>query len=184
MKCPSCGAIDDKVIDSRLGKDNSVIRRRRQCLSCNMRFTTYERVEEILPMVIKKDNKRENFERRKIIEGIQRACHKREVSVDKIEAVADSIERELMEMPEKEISTAHIGERVMKALQQIDDVAYVRFASVYRSFRDIQEFMDELKELYDTRKAREQRRSENGSPEDHEEIQNSPRSGKLHDSCP
>jgi transcriptional repressor NrdR len=184
MKCPSCGAIDDRVIDSRLGKDNTVIRRRRQCLSCNKRFTTYERIEEILPYVIKKDGSREAFDRSKIVEGMRRACQKRPVSVDKIEAVADAIEHELMEMPEKEISVTHIGERVMKALQQLDDVAYVRFASVYRSFRDIQEFMDELKELYDTRKAREQRRSENESPEEHEEIQNPPRSGKIHDSCP
>ncbi len=184
MKCPSCGAIDDRVIDSRLGKDNTVIRRRRQCLTCNKRFTTYERIEEILPYVIKKDGRREAFDRRKIVEGMRRACQKRSVSVDKIEAVADSIEHELLEMPEKEISVTHIGERVMKALQQLDDVAYVRFASVYRSFRDIQEFMDELKELYDTRKEREQRRSENESPEEDEGIQDPPRSGKVHDSCP
>ncbi|MDQ7782604.1 MAG: transcriptional regulator NrdR [Desulfomonilaceae bacterium] len=183
MKCPSCGAIDDRVIDSRLGKDSTVIRRRRQCLSCKKRFTTYERIEEILPYVIKKDGRREAFDRTKIVEGMRRACQKRSVSVDKIEAVADSIEHELLEMPEKEISVTHIGERVMKALQQLDDVAYVRFASVYRSFRDIQEFMDELKELYDTRKAREQRRSEDESLKENEESQDPPRSRNVHDSC-
>lgn len=165
MKCPSCGAIDDRVIDSRLGKDNSVIRRRRQCLNCKKRFTTYERVEEILPYVIKKDGRRETFDRRKIIEGMRRACEKRPVSIDRIEAVADAIEQELMERPEKEISVSYIGEKVMEALQQMDDVAYVRFASVYRSFRDIDEFVREIKELYELREAREQARSRERVPE-------------------
>ncbi|MCX5861337.1 MAG: transcriptional regulator NrdR [Desulfomonile sp.] len=165
MKCPACGAIDDRVIDSRLGKDNTVIRRRRQCLNCKKRFTTYERIEEILPYVIKKDGRRETFDRRKIVEGMRRACEKRPVSIDKIEAVADSIEQELMERPEKEISVSYIGERVMEALQYMDDVAYVRFASVYRSFRDIDEFMREIKELYELREAREQSRSKNGPPD-------------------
>jgi transcriptional repressor NrdR len=174
MKCPSCGAIDDRVIDSRLGKDNTVIRRRRQCLSCSKRFTTYERIEEILPYVIKKDGRREPFDRRKIVEGMRRACEKRPVSVDRIEAVADSIEHKLMEMPEKEISVTYIGERVMEELQQMDDVAYVRFASVYRSFRDIEEFMKEIRDLYETREAREQRRSENGPPDESQGIQDSP----------
>lgn len=165
MKCPACGAIDDRVIDSRLGKDNSVIRRRRQCLNCKKRFTTYERIEEILPYVIKKDGRRETFDRRKIIEGMRRACEKRPVSIDRIEAVADAIEQELMERPEKEISVSYIGEKVMEALQQMDDVAYVRFASVYRSFRDIDEFVREIKELYELREAREQARNREGVPE-------------------
>jgi transcriptional repressor NrdR len=172
MKCPACGAIDDKVIDSRLGKDNSVIRRRRQCLNCQKRFTTYERIEEILPYVIKKDGRREPFDRRKIVEGMRRACEKRPISIDRIESVADALEQELMERPEKEISVQYIGERVMTELQQMDDIAYVRFASVYRSFRDIEEFVREIKELYELKEAREQRRAE--PPEEVAEIRNSP----------
>ncbi|MBI4962074.1 MAG: transcriptional repressor NrdR [Desulfomonile tiedjei] len=174
MKCPACGAIDDKVIDSRLGKDNTVIRRRRQCLRCKKRFTTYEKIEETLPYVIKKDGRREAFDRRKIVEGMRRACEKRPVSIDRIEAVADSIEQELLERPEKEISVAYIGERVMEELQRMDDVAYVRFASVYRSFRDIEEFVREIKELYELKEAREQRGSQDGPPDEREGIQESP----------
>jgi len=174
MKCPSCGTIDDRVIDSRLGKDNTVIRRRRECLNCKKRFTTYERIEEILPLVIKKDGRRENFDRRKIIEGMRRACEKRPVSIDRIEAVADAIEQELMERPEKEISVAYIGERVMEELQRMDDVAYVRFASVYRSFRDIEEFVTEIKELYELKEAREQRGTDVGTPDDSQGYQDSP----------
>jgi len=174
MKCPSCGTIDDRVIDSRLAKDNAVIRRRRQCLKCGKRFTTYERIEEILPYVVKKDGRREAFDRRKIVEGMRRACEKRPVSIDKIEAVADSIEQQLMERPEKEITVTYIGERVMEALQQMDDVAYVRFASVYRSFRDIEEFMREIKELYELKEAREQQRVRNGSPDESQAIRDSP----------
>jgi transcriptional repressor NrdR len=175
MKCPACGAIDDRVIDSRMAKDNSVIRRRRQCLACKKRFTTYERIEEILPYVIKKDGRREAFDRRKIIEGMRRACEKRPISIERIETVADAIEQELMERPEKEISVTFIGERVMEALEEMDDIAYVRFASVYRSFRDIDEFIHEIRELSDLKEAREQRRSQNG-PSDGEdpEIQDSP----------
>jgi transcriptional repressor NrdR len=172
MKCPACGAIDDKVIDSRLGKDNSVIRRRRQCLNCQKRFTTYERIEEILPYVIKKDGRREPFDRRKIVEGMRRACEKRPISIDRIESVADAMEQELMERPEKEISVQYIGERVMTELQKMDDIAYVLFASVYRSFRDIEEFVREIKELYELKEAREQRRAE--PPEEVAEIRNSP----------
>lgn len=174
MKCPSCGAIDDRVIDSRLGKDNTVIRRRRQCLGCNKRFTTYERIEEILPYVIKKDGRRENFDRRKIVEGMRRACEKRPVSVDRIEAVADAIEQELMERAEKEIRVSYIGERVMEELRHMDDVAYVRFASVYRSFRDIEEFMNEIKELYELKEAREQERAQTAPSEENQELQHSP----------
>jgi len=166
MKCPSCGAIDDRVIDSRLGKDNAVIRRRRECLKCGKRFTTYERIEEILPYVIKKDGRRESFDRGKIVEGMRRACEKRPVSIDKIEAVADAIEQELMERPEKEIDVSHIGKRVMEALQELDEVAYVRFASVYRSFRDIEEFVREIKDLYEHKEDREQGRSRTGTLDD------------------
>jgi transcriptional repressor NrdR len=162
------------VIDSRLGKDNSVIRRRRQCLSCSKRFTTYERIEEILPYVIKKDGSRESFDRKKIIEGMRRACEKRTVSIGQIEAVADGIEQELLERAEKEVSSAYIGERVMQELREMDDVAYVRFASVYRSFRDIEEFMNEIKELYELKEAREQQRAQTHPPNENEGIRNSP----------
>ncbi len=174
MKCPACGAIDDRVIDSRLGKDNSVIRRRRECLNCKKRFTTYERIEEILPYVIKKDGRREAFDRRKIVEGMLRACEKRPVSIDRIDMVADAIEQELMERPEKEISVSYVGERVMQELQHLDDVAYVRFASVYRSFRDIEEFMREIKELYELKEAREQSRNQRDLPEGNQNLQDSP----------
>jgi transcriptional repressor NrdR len=178
MKCPICGNIDDRVIDSRLGKDSNVIRRRRECLACKKRFTTYERVyervQQILPYVIKKDGRREAFEREKIIEGMRRACEKRPISMDRLEAVADAIEQELMERPEKEISVSYIGERVMAELRQMDDVAYVRFASVYRSFRDIEEFMKEIKELYELKEARERRRARNGRPDEAQGIQDHP----------
>lgn len=174
MKCPSCGQIDDRVIDSRLGKDNTVIRRRRECLNCKKRFTTYETVEEILPYVIKKDGRREPFDRKKIVEGMRRACEKRPVSIDRIETVADAIEQELMERPEKEIGVAYIGERVMDELKNMDDVAYVRFASVYRSFRDIEEFVKEIKELCELKESREQRRHENGPPDENQGIRDSP----------
>jgi transcriptional repressor NrdR len=157
MKCPACGAGDDRVIDSRLGKDSSVIRRRRECLSCKRRFTTYERIEDVLPYVIKKDGRREAFDRRKIVEGMRRACEKRPVSIDRIDAVADAVEQELMERPEKEISVTYIGERVMMELRQLDEVAYVRFASVYRSFRDIEEFIAEINELHELKEIRPER---------------------------
>lgn len=166
MRCPVCGKIEDKVIDSRLAKDNTVIRRRRQCLACLKRFTTYERIEEVLPYVIKKDGRREAFDRRKIVEGMLRACEKRPVSVDRIEAVADSIEQDLMEKSEKEISVSYIGERIMEALQDMDDVAYVRFASVYRSFRDIDEFIREIKELYELKETRTDQNLPYGSIDD------------------
>ncbi len=156
MKCPVCGEIEDKVIDSRLAKDNTAIRRRRQCLNCLKRFTTYERIEEIVPFVIKKDGRREAFDRRKIVEGMLRACEKRPISVEKIESVADSIEQDLMERSEKEIHVSYVGERVMQALNKMDEVAYVRFASVYRSFRDIEEFVNEIKELYELKESKEQ----------------------------
>ena len=175
MKCPACGHIDDRVIDSRLGKDNSVIRRRRECLKCNKRFTTYERIEDVLPFVIKKDGRREPFDRRKIIEGMRRACQKRPISGEEIEAVAESIEQELMESPEKEIESAKIGKRVMNSLQRMDHVAYVRFASVYRSFATIDEFIREIDELQSSKETRDDAHSQNESlNEQSQEFRDSP----------
>lgn len=147
MNCPFCSHDDTRVVDSRLGKEGNNVRRRRECPECGRRFTTYERVEEMLPWVIKKDGRREAFDRTKIISGMQRACEKRPVSVEQIEMMVDRLERFFQEAGEKEISASIIGEEVMKALQQVDEVAYVRFASVYRQFKDINEFMLELKDL-------------------------------------
>lgn len=147
MKCPFCSHDDTRVVDSRVGKEGTNIRRRRECIECERRFTTYERVEETLPLVIKKDGRREAFERQKVISGIQRACEKRPVSIATIEKVVDQIERSLQECGEKEINASRIGEAVMEALQSLDEVAYVRFASVYRQFRDINEFMAELTDI-------------------------------------
>ena len=147
MKCPFCGHLDDKVIDSREGRTGDMVRRRRECLKCERRFTTYERIDEIPYMVIKKDGRRERFERQKILQGLLKACEKRPVSVATLEAVADRVEATLQERPEKEIATADIGSFVMGELKRLDKVAYVRFASVYRHFRDINEFADELKQL-------------------------------------
>jgi len=147
MKCPFCSHDDTRVVDSRLGKEGNNIRRRRECIDCERRFTTYERVEETLPLVIKKDGRREAFDRQKIISGIQRACEKRPVSISTIEKVVDQMELSMQESGEKEIDASRIGEAVMSALQSIDEVAYVRFASVYRQFRDINEFMSELKDI-------------------------------------
>jgi len=150
MKCPFCRDLDNKVIDSRLSKDGDIIRRRRECLRCQRRFTTYERVEEMLPMVVKKDGRREVYERLKVIAGLKKACEKRPVSMEQIEQTADRIERMLQERGEKEVSASVIGEAIMKALYDLDKVAYVRFASVYRSFEDVNEFMRELKDLIQT----------------------------------
>ncbi|UCF29791.1 MAG: transcriptional repressor NrdR [bacterium] len=147
MKCPFCGDFDNKVVDSRLSGESDVIRRRRECLECGRRFTTYERVEDILPMVIKKDGRREPFDRNKILTGIKTACQKRPVSVEALEEIVDSVEKKMQEDGEKEIKSSTIGETVMQELHDLDEIAYVRFASVYRSFKDINEFMDELKDL-------------------------------------
>jgi transcriptional repressor NrdR len=152
MKCPFCHETDNRVIDSRLSKDSNMIRRRRECNRCSRRFTTYERVEEMMPLVVKKDGRRENYDRTKIVNGLKRACEKRPVSIDTIEAVADRIERNLQERGEKEIPASVIGEALMRELHDIDQVAYVRFASVYRSFKDIGEFMAELEDLIKERK--------------------------------
>jgi transcriptional repressor NrdR len=147
VRCPFCAHLEDRVVDSRTGKNGEIIRRRRECLKCQRRFTTYERVEEILPTVVKKDGRREPFDRLKILSGIHRACQKRPVSSVDIESVVQEIENELLELGEKEIPSSWIGQRVMARLQSLDDVAYVRFASVYRQFKDISEFMSELKGL-------------------------------------
>jgi transcriptional repressor NrdR len=147
MKCPFCGFADTKVIDSRLGREGNNIRRRRECVGCGRRFTTYERVEENLPLVVKKDGRREPFDRMKIIGGMQRACEKRPVSIASIEKVVDQMEIFFQESGDKEIESSRIGEAVMEALHNIDEIAYVRFASVYRQFKDINEFMAELKEI-------------------------------------
>ena len=152
MKCPFCHETDNRVIDSRLSKDSNMIRRRRECERCSRRFTTYERVEEMMPMVVKKDGRRESYDRVKIINGLKRACEKRPVSINTIEAITDRIERVLQERGEKEIPSSVIGETLMRELHDTDPVAYVRFASVYRSFKDISEFMVELEELLKERK--------------------------------
>ena len=147
MKCPYCSHLGDKVVDSRESKEGEVIRRRRECLECGKRFTSYERIDEIPYMVVKKDGTRERFERQKLIGGLLKACEKRPVTVAALETVADRVEATLQERPEKEIGTAEIGAFVMEELKRLDKVAYVRFASVYRHFRDIGEFMSELKDL-------------------------------------
>jgi transcriptional repressor NrdR len=152
MKCPFCHETENRVIDSRLSKDGNMIRRRRECERCSRRFTTYERVEEMMPMVVKKDGRRESYDRLKIINGLKRACEKRPVSINTIEAITDRIERSLQERGEKEIASSVIGETLMRELHDTDPVAYVRFASVYRSFKDISEFMVELEELLKERK--------------------------------
>ena len=151
MKCPFCGHLGDKVVDSRESKEGEVIRRRRECLECGRRFTSYERIDEIPYMVIKKDGSRERFERQKLVTGLLKACEKRPVSMSSIEKVADRVEGALQDKPEKEISTEEIGAFVMNELRRLDKVAYVRFASVYRHFRDINEFMSELKDLLGTK---------------------------------
>ena len=151
MKCPFCGHLGDKVVDSRESKEGEVIRRRRECLGCGRRFTSYERIDEIPYMVVKKDGSRERFERQKLIACLLKACEKRPVSVGAVEGVADRVEATLQERPEKEMSTEEIGSVVMEELKRLDKVAYVRFASVYRHFRDIGEFMTELKELLNTK---------------------------------
>lgn len=147
MKCPFCDDLEDKVVDSRLAREGQVIRRRRECLACKRRYTTYERIEEAQPVVVKKDGRREPFDRQKILAGLKKACEKRPIRTDDIEAVADRIEKRIQERGETEVSTKAIGEEIMRELRDLDQVAYVRFASVYRDFKDIDQFMDELKAL-------------------------------------
>ena len=154
MKCPFCDELEDKVVDSRMAKEGEVIRRRRECIGCRRRYTTYERVEEVLPVVVKKDGRRESFDRAKILSGVKKACEKRPISTATIEDAADRIEKRIQEMGESEIKSRVVGEEVMKELHQLDQVAYVRFASVYREFKDIDQFMDELKILAQQRRER------------------------------
>ncbi|HAR46501.1 MAG: transcriptional regulator NrdR [Nitrospirae bacterium GWC2_57_13] len=154
MQCPYCSSIDNKVVDSRIGKEGDAIRRRRECLKCERRFTTYERVEDVLPFVIKKDSRREQYDRLKILQGIKKACEKRPISVEALEKVVDNIEKSIQDRGLKEIPSTIIGEEVMSHLHGLDEVAYVRFASVYRSFKDINEFMDELKDILNTKEMR------------------------------
>jgi transcriptional repressor NrdR len=152
VKCPYCGHLGDKVVDSRESREGEVIRRRRECLECGKRFTSYERIDEIPYMVVKKDGRRERFERQKVVSGLLKACEKRPVSVAALERVADRIEAALVDRAERELSTHEIGSMVMDDLRRLDKVAYVRFASVYRHFRDIGEFMTELEDLLNTNK--------------------------------
>lgn len=147
MKCPFCGEINNKVIDSRLSKDGNAIRRRRECIECTRRFTTYEHIETIPVMIIKKDGRREVFNREKVRSGIQKACEKREISMNIIEDCVNDLERDLRETGQKEIPSSAIGEKIMTRLHELDDIAYVRFASVYREFKDVNDFVDELKKI-------------------------------------
>jgi len=155
MKCPYCSEIENKVIDSRLSKDASVIRRRRECLTCKRRFTTYEHIEEIPIMIMKKDGRRELFSRDKVRSGMLKACEKRNVSMNTIEEFIEDMERDLREAEDKEIPAAVVGEKIMAKLHELDEVAYVRFASVYREFKDVNDFVLELKKLLSAEKAQE-----------------------------
>jgi transcriptional repressor NrdR len=147
VKCPFCSHLDDKVIDSREARTGDLIRRRRECLKCSRRFTTYERIDEIPYMVIKKDGRRERFDRQKILQGLLKACEKRPVATGKLEAMVDEVERAVQEGKERELTTTELGELLMARLKKLDKVAYVRFASVYMDFKDVKEFMTELKGL-------------------------------------
>lgn len=160
MKCPYCGHLDNKVTDSRLNKESTITRRRRSCLSCNQRFTTYERLELMMPMLVKKDGRREAWDRQKMVIGLEKACEKRPVSRDRIDEFVDDIERKLQDLGAKEVLSKVIGEWVMEDLPLLDEVAYVRFASVYRQFKDVNEFMSELKTLLDSREESGRSRSD------------------------
>lgn len=157
MKCPYCGYREDKVVDSRLTQEESAIRRRRECLKCGKRFTTYEYIEEVSLMVIKKDGRREPFDRKKILAGITKACEKRPIGLEKMEEIATWVERAVQKKSDREVSASRIGELVMEKLKQLDDVAYVRFASVYRQFKDVGQFMVELKDILSREKQRAQK---------------------------
>lgn len=153
MKCPFCGFVNDKVVDSRESKEGESIRRRRECLKCEKRFTTYERIDEIPYMVIKKDGRREKFDRQKVLNGLLRACEKRPISMGKLEQIVNEAETFVIDSPERERKTSEVGELIMNRLKKHDKVAYVRFASVYLDFKDVKEFMDELKDLLRTKEA-------------------------------
>jgi len=158
MRCPHCGYQEDKVVDSRATREESAIRRRRECLKCGKRFTTYEYIEEISLMVVKKDGRREPFDRKKILGGIMKACEKRPNSMEKMEDIVIQVERAIQKKTDREVSTSRIGELVMEKLKQLDDVAYVRFASVYRQFKDVGQFMVELKDILNKEKQRKSSR--------------------------
>lgn len=147
MKCPNCGNMENKVIDSRMNREGDLIRRRRECLQCNDRFTTYERIELNMPLVIKKDGRREAFDNTKILSGVKKACQKRPISLEQMENLVALVEKYFQESGEKEVSAVNIGEKVVREIYSLDDVAYVRFASVYRSFKDVNEFMNELQDI-------------------------------------
>jgi transcriptional repressor NrdR len=157
MRCPFCTHQEDKVVDSRSSREGIVIRRRRECIGCQRRYTTYERVEEVLPLVVKKDGRREPFDRTKILQGLKKACEKRPVGLSVIEEVVDRVEKKMLEMGEPEIPSRVIGEEVMTQLHGVDQVAYVRFASVYREFKDVTQFMDELTGLLKDNRRRDAR---------------------------
>ena len=154
MKCPFCGFENDKVVDSRESKEGESIRRRRECLKCEKRFTTYERIDEIPYMVVKKDGRREKFERQKILAGLLRACEKRPISMGKMEQIVNEVEQYVIDSPERERTASELGEQIMNNLKQIDKVAYIRFASVYRDFKDVGEFHSELESLLNTKEDR------------------------------
>jgi len=154
MKCPFCGYKEDKVVDSRETSEQSAVRRRRECLKCGKRFTTYEYVEEVSMMVIKKDGRREPFDRKKILSGVIRACEKRPISLEKMEEIVTQVERAIQKKSDREVLASRIGELVMERLKSLDDVAYVRFASVYRQFKDVGQFMEELKDIWNKEKRR------------------------------
>lgn len=153
MKCPFCAHSEDKVIDSRESKEGDAIRRRRQCLACERRFTTYEKIDEIPYMVVKKDGRREKFERQKVLNGLIKACEKRPIPISKLAAIVDHVESRIADSPERELSTTEIGGVLMDELRQLDKIAYVRFASVYRDFQDEQAFLSELQNLLRTRRS-------------------------------
>ena len=158
MKCPFCGYKEDKVVDSRSTAEESAVRRRRECLRCGKRFTTYEYIEDVSIIVVKKDDRREPFDRNKILSGIMKACEKRPVGIDKMEEVITAVERTIQKRYDREVAASKIGELVMERLKSLDDVAYVRFASVYRQFKDVGQFMDELKGMLNKRDKRKKSR--------------------------
>ena len=162
MRCPFCQDPDNKVVDSRESHEGAVIRRRRECLACKRRFTTYERVEELTPLIVKKDGRREGFDREKVLAGLKKACEKRPIPMAEVEALVLELERKLVETGEKEVPSSFIGEEAMRRLHALDEVAYVRFASVYREFRDLTEFMSELKELIEQQSRVKEKKARRG----------------------
>lgn len=164
MKCPSCGHLENKVIDSRLSANGEVTRRRRECEKCARRYTTYERVEEVLPLIVKRDGRREPYDRMKLLKGLERACEKRQVAREKLDELCDRIEKDLVEAADREVPSSAVGEWVMQHLRDLDQVAYVRFASVYRRFDDIDEFLDELQQLATRGRAKTSEKMRSAAP--------------------